>query len=935
MAISKKNQRLIAIFGVFAGATLAIASYASVALFEDQAANSELYPGTVGLRSYFQKGTGTEADPFVISRPMHFYNLTRLQNLGILNSRLHFSLGYDPDGGTNLRFYKNDSGSDMQNYLDMSSYDSVETIGTEGSPFYGVFNGNNKEIYGLKVKSGPEDVGIFGYTYSGSMVENVYFNNPTITDNGYDTNVDGVEALYTSASGANMTYTSGSTTYDLATTVTTDQPFSDLTGTFHCPLPTTKLSGVSYEWRASSGYFTMSKNNDGSYTMSVNDKADDADKNYYSIANNATFTGAATGTVLNTRVSLVASVFQEGVFYSKVLTSYKVSFINNLVGGVSTIKLRAIQDYVNPADKTDTTYTEYAHGVNIGYLIGHCDGSISSCYVFGGTLSMNNTLSKVVPMAQETETGLIGEVGCSLSSEFTPQNTYDQSGDTGVVNFTKLYSDIRGSSVTGTYVNENGGYYNVTLNAGTSDKYLDYLRTDFHATPNYVSSAGNAVDFRGRVRIADTPASEGASAVNRNLGVFSLITSDWPYTGGGNFFAGLGEFAVTHETFSYSDFYYTTAEWQDLDGTRDVISDWGEGYDKTHHLIQPLRLPSYCDDSTWEKNLEEHFNFIFRCDLNSDATSNYFYNTDSAFLQKYFSYKLVSKAGSSVPVGSKNFGIFVKNVDLEEKKTTNIASLNASLKLSAPSGNDTIPTLTLDSTTYATKTIDFSIANDTGANVTVLAASTSSSGGYVGIYDKSKALASSFNKTGKYANQHPNYAMYVGSSGYYSNPDYFVYHTYDYSTGATSLAPTIEAAGARLYAHTFKLPKGEYFIASPNGDASIYYVCAQGQDKGNYGNEATLYAPFNTIANVDFISKGPRDDGFLLADDRCWLSFEGKFSSATGSVVVSSSRSGTTNSTSINQPANLTSLLIYNQKNQTVVYNGTTYTTTYIQDPAS
>lgn len=67
------------------------------------------YPGAVGLRSYFQEGTGSSDKPFVISRPIHFYNLTRLQNLGVFNQKFYFSLGYDPTGGNNLQFYENDS----------------------------------------------------------------------------------------------------------------------------------------------------------------------------------------------------------------------------------------------------------------------------------------------------------------------------------------------------------------------------------------------------------------------------------------------------------------------------------------------------------------------------------------------------------------------------------------------------------------------------------------------------------------------------------------------------------------------------------------------------------------------------------------------------------------------------------------------------------
>ena len=179
-------------------------------------ANNEGLPGDIGLRSYFHTGTGTKQDPYVITRPIHYYNLTRLQNLGIfdLNTshagdstnssdhRYYFQVGYDLDNAdkdsnvtTGLDVYASDaSDAAVATYLDMSgtTYASnVLSVGNEGMPFYGVYNGSNILIKGLTIHSTPEDVGVFGYVASSGKVENALNTGNTSTiiyvSESYDT----------------------------------------------------------------------------------------------------------------------------------------------------------------------------------------------------------------------------------------------------------------------------------------------------------------------------------------------------------------------------------------------------------------------------------------------------------------------------------------------------------------------------------------------------------------------------------------------------------------------------------------------------------------------------------------------------------------------------------------------------------------------------
>lgn len=964
-------ERLASLFGLLLIATMALASYATFSLFVVKQTNNGAYTGTIGLRSYFQRGVGTASDPFVIARPYHYYNLSRLQNLGVFSSKYYFSLGYDvPEddqdaaaiaAGTNhdLKFYDKDG--NVKNYLDMTGSSEVLTVGNEASPFYGEFNGNGKEIYNLVVRSGPEDVGVFGYTYSGSLVQNVYLNNPTIIDNGYDNGVTGLATLYgdtsTQIALGSMSYLDDTlTTQEVGATPVNVGTYTK-TLTVHLPDNSSAVSGLSYQVRSSSEYFdTVVSGSEVSFTARTG--TDTTDKSL--IANNTDFTSAS-GTALSSRISIVGSLYQNGIFYSKILKTYKVTFHNTITDNVGTISLSAALDYVNTVASGESGYvsgaSEYAHGINIGYLVGHCDGSIKSCYVFGGSLSLNNAATGIVAKPQESETGLVGEVGPALSNVFTPEVSYANSGDTGVVNFTRLFTDIIGSSIieaspdvgnnTFTYHSIGGNtFYSFTPAAGTSADYLKYLRNTHESGSGfyYVTNANRSISFAGRSIIRDEKTSLGdAATVNRNLGVFSLAAGASDNSAASNFAIDLSDFTVVKRSSAFTTFYYTTAEFDDPSGTSTPYQSgsdfWGySSSDWDRSLLQCYRLPAYADDYTWNSRLERRFNYIFECALSASSASNYFYNTTSKFLQKYFEYKLVDKLGNHLAFGTgsnKDFGVFVKDSDLAKGTTSSIGSFDSYLAL-ASVGNSAFTTLTdaVTGETSPVKSVDFSIKSETGANVTIIAGSPSGSGGYVSIYDKAFTLASARNTTSFRPARHPAYTMYLP---YTNSMNSFAYFPYDYSTGATSSAATWAVQGERLFAHTFFVPKGDYFVSSPQGSIYLYYVAAQGQEgSGNIGNETKTFSSVNTIENVDFISKSAaQDSAFNLDLDRCYLSFAATFSSQSGSLSVTSSRTNDENATTISRPGNLQTLLVLNSSAYPVTFNGTTYRTKFITYPSS
>ncbi len=154
------------------------------------------------LRNYFHCGSGTEDDPFVITRPVHYYNLVNLQNEldGFAEAGYYFQLGYDLDGDDSPEVYSyDDDGLYQDAYsdtLNMAAYSAIPPCGNSENPFLGKFYGQGLTISGLNVsstytnESGTveyyNDIGIFGYFGSTGYCENTYFESPTIDMTGAD-----------------------------------------------------------------------------------------------------------------------------------------------------------------------------------------------------------------------------------------------------------------------------------------------------------------------------------------------------------------------------------------------------------------------------------------------------------------------------------------------------------------------------------------------------------------------------------------------------------------------------------------------------------------------------------------------------------------------------------------------------------------------------
>lgn len=142
------------------------------------------------ISGYFESGTGTEGDPYIISNAYHLYNLAWLQNLGKFTTDTYFEL-------------KEGIGSiDVAGQLDGTTGKSgaIPPIGSTKTPFVGHFDGNGVVIKNLWVSTDPADwyeqpydvsaydyasstdVGLFGNVAYGANITNFYVENIEVTN---------------------------------------------------------------------------------------------------------------------------------------------------------------------------------------------------------------------------------------------------------------------------------------------------------------------------------------------------------------------------------------------------------------------------------------------------------------------------------------------------------------------------------------------------------------------------------------------------------------------------------------------------------------------------------------------------------------------------------------------------------------------------------
>lgn len=885
--------------------------------------------GDVGLRNYFYSGNGTEAKPFEIVSPIHFYNLTRLQNLGIFPEKKYFQIGHTfvLDGVECLRCineYDSEGNPIYSKYLDMNEFShdpkyKVMTIGGEGSPFVGEINGNGIPIKNLKISGNPEDIGVFGYVAHGGSLTGLVFDNLEVVSLGYN-NTEGApdnqlfsediddifnssSYLATDTSLALYTYDSGTSTYiannlkklngasgTQLVNINSDESVVPGTqyfnGYFKPTFPAVEGDRFTYSIRSSSPLIrevgTLNLNGHGD-TDIVIDLGPLAESESFNSGSNMQ---------ADAKLYLVASVTVDGFVFSRVIQSYSIEFYSN--GHVYTDKqfgAGIFCDYIVQEDPTDRN-TNYHHGNNIGLVAGHVDGNLKDCYVYNGRFSFNET--GYHPIAAETDTALIGEIGTNVANSLDPELGLVVNGDIGVMNFSKIYKMIRSDFVVddvvkaGQFPNsssvvKNYMSYKTVINSETFDNFKEYLRykdgeyensefitgvnrslggTSDPAWHDYTISSidedFNSVDFLWNKVIQDE------EDVDRGLGVFKIVSSynANAKTGAYGVYAldNIGESRIINGN-SKSKVYFSTAE---LDHRK-----YGN-YWKDNVPFRQTTLPKYSDLQSFDNQFNRDFNYVFELDLeqmDQAAGKDYMYNTDSPFLTNYLAQKLIDKYGAPVTPGSARFGFMFRSSENEI-----LSSLSSYMPVNEPGSKQPFE---VDGQTmyYPSKSIVFSIDNPNGANVSVVG-----NGGDICVYGYDPTKQSGGTT-----------ALYSMRSSNASETDFHRYFSYDVTDGATSTECIPNGSGmsddGALYGHIFKLPQGNYVLGARSGSARVYFLAVQGQTEGTLGDN-DLITIGDAVEDVDFILEAPTFENYPSGFVKALFSFKGTFNLSSGTVYM-------------------------------------------------
>ncbi len=913
----KSKAFIITFVASIATSLLALVAPFAIAIFEKDAEREGFY-GQVALRSYFERGTGRPkgtngiddpGDPYVITRPRHMYNLSRLQGLGVFNEPTFFQLGLvglaGDDSGKPL-CYLNDSTSETVPFLDMTSstytYEPINAIGSEAVPFYGEFDGQGLEIKNLEVFADPEDAGLFGYTAHGSIVHDLFLSNITINALGYTSSyADLYGNSQVAAVGTAFTYECGEDedTFTKSDTEKVKELYFDASAYFawdgegDAPaIPedypvigfTSTNSNYKYKMLISGDFLTENGENEVRldlptiYQFFKEQKADLEADDYPLNASSS--------------VSLIASTTDNyGLDHSKVIASLDFDIsLPEADSGVLTLNVILGGEHTN----------------NIGFVIGHCDGSLDHCYVNNGEFKMNNgnavTGNTYYTLPNGSNTGLIGMIGGTVHN--VNANETDGATDIGksigVLDFSTVYDDvITPTSFSGSTPFEDG----VTYVPSTSEKYKRFLRVN--SSGKYITQQANTVSFNRQKVISNT-----------DLGIFTIATD---YYGTGMYddaTNGLNVSTVLKENTAVNSKYYVYYATGEYDSTKGITFDkyrdsFNTNNPSTFHLGYHLPgVDEMTSESFEERDRYQNYFFRFQIDHNYRAGKGFYFSdidkttVGGSFLSKYFENKLVDQNGYKIlaSANSKRSGIMLRDsLGREIRKLESSFATPDYSYLSNASEASRPKMIAVSNATYddpASNMVNFEIKTPL-ANVTVVAGlADRSKPAALGVYrlDNAETGTVDGNKYYKKPFESPDYAFFMPVDDHLAYFDYVVdglgkgrIGTYDKNgtwseadvhTDATvpNTYASDDAVGTsysqvteygydkehpttRLYAHTFKLPRGRYCLGSATGThrdgglegtAKIYYVCAQGQTDGQLDFSSNIFASADEVKNYDF-----------------------------------------------------------------------------------
>lgn len=924
----KKNRLFPILYLALTGllvSTIALSVGITVALYEKAVQGNGTY-GEVSLRSYYERGSGTKEDPFVITRPRHLYNLSRLQGLGVYGEKTYFELGLKglngDTSGLHMCYLNDYTTRDVVPYLDMSgsnlSTNPINAIGSEALPFYGVFEGNFVEIKGLNVYASPEDAGLFGYTAHGSFVQNLFLSDITIHATGY---TDEYNTLYGAVPLVPVEGQEGTFEPDpvISAIRTVSFSYNPNNGS-----PAKTLS----EGYANTEFVYIYADENFEYDPSSSDPLPTVTLNYPT--NEYSYTPLLSGDLIkiNNNGAIVPDtdrIFEfigdeknkEGGADYPIQASSSVSVILSSVDSYGQKHSRVLLtlDYNFTLENESATFIEMGvrvsgeHGNNIGLIAGHCDGTISHCYVYNGSFSMNDGGSGYNKIAMGSDLGLIGKVGGTVQNVLATESDVGakEGKNIGVLDFTTIYSDI----ITSTSFNNSSAAVGIpdgiTYQPNPTSKYEQYLRK---YNNQYITKEENCVSFRGRSIITNT-----------DLGVFTLptdaITTGMYSSAGENLGASMvsseDDLAIVDGNNNSNYYiYYSTGEYNKTYHTThgaSTFSNYLNSYNSdnytssSYHILPGYHVPGkeQFSKSSFETR-EARQNYFVRFKLEPSYRHGkgfYFSDLDTdtdggAFFANYFSYKLVDQNGRHIPTGDNKCGIMLKNNLRQE-----VSSLSASFslpKLTPDLGGSPSYAYCLEDENhnkYTSNMINFEIKTDL-ANITVIAAPEQpNTSAALGVYKFDDADfvgdISTYRMQFKQSYDDPDYAFFMPSDNHLAYFDYRINTQSSkgeigvYSSNGTFTVATKEtnatvptaygipgneygytAGKTRLFAHTFCLPRGRYCLGSASSASQslpkIYYMCAQGQDDGQFDFDDTAFASKDTVENIDFLNTARFDE---------------------------------------------------------------------------
>ena len=482
-------------------------SVVTLAWFAKPASSTEKnLDGEIGLRGYFFAGNGQEATPYEIVSPVHLYNLSRLQNLGVFPKKTYFRVGHVFETGESPKCINIVDGNPVYDtVLDMSGV-TIRPIGNEATPFFGTFDGRGIIIENLTVEGNPEDIGMFGYVgckgtvksinpLSGATeieapahgeIKNIICDNITIRSVGHVDDESNLDVLFSQQTYAEDVHgiddafeTSGALANDTSldfyewSTANVRYDVNHLTGwngngsggAFTSINAEGKIITVgdqkihkgyfvphfptgtpfTFSWQASSPLITASD----ALNLDL-DSDGEADEliviDLEKLADSEDFNNVNSNLEVDTKLYLVASIETGGYSYSRVIQSYSLEFISNYSSfSQGNYQVNIFCDYAQ-TDRPDDYNTSYHHGNNIGFIAGHVDGKATDCYVYRGQFDLNYNMGPYngnAPIFTETSTGLIGEISPNVANEIDPEFNLTDAGDVGVMNFSGIYDLIR------------------------------------------------------------------------------------------------------------------------------------------------------------------------------------------------------------------------------------------------------------------------------------------------------------------------------------------------------------------------------------------------------------------------------------------------------------------------------------------------------------